>query len=259
VSVSLKITAQPPPEIRVSPKDLRYVAKVGTNPPAQALRIKNSGEGTLIYDVTWDVPWLAVSPAGGPSGGGERTHTVSVDSRNMAVGNYDGAITVSADDAKNSPQFVTVSLRVSTTAPPPPPSTNNWISVWCNPSSGGTGTTVSVSISIDGNLQVIETFALTLTFDPLLFNYGNTTSGNLTGGWFVDGNASGGVVTIGGARFSASPIPVGSSGTIAVVTLTVTGASYSDGYVSQLTIGSLNDGISGMQPHPGTASFTYRK
>jgi len=260
VAVSLKISSQPPPEIWASPLEMAFAAKVGQNPSPQTLRVKNVGEGTLAYEIAWDAPWLSVVPGGGSSAGGEKTHTVSVNSQSLAKGNYDGAITVSASDASNSPQLVQVSLKVSTTSPPPPPSTSNWISISCNPSSGGTGTTVTIPIYIEGNILEIETFGLTLTFDPNLFNYNSTTTGSLTGSWaFVDGNASGGVVTVGGLAGSASAIPIGSSGSIAVVTLTVTGASYSDGYVSQLTIGSLGDDISGMQPHPGSVSFTFRK
>lgn len=257
VSVSLKISSQPPPEIWVSPQGMTFTTKIGQNPPAQTLRVKNVGQGTLTYDLAWDVSWLTVAPTGGTSEGGEKTHTVSVDSSALAEGNYDGTITVSAPDASNNPQLVPVSLRVGTA---PPPSTDNRISISCKPSSGGTGTTVSIPISIRGNLQAISSFGLELTFDANLFDYVNTKKGSLTGSWaFVDGNASGGVVTVGGLAGSGSTIPKGSTGTIAIVTLRVTGAGYSDGHVSQLTIRSYSDDISGMQPEPASTSFTYRK
>lgn len=257
VTVSLKLSSQPPPEIWASPLNMVFAAKVGQNPSAQTLRIKNVGEGTLTYEIAWDVPWLTVAPTGGTSAGGEKTHRVSVGSSTLGEGNYDGTITVSAPDASNSPQFVMVRLRVGTA---PPPSTDNRISISCSPSSGGTGTTVSVPVSIRGNLQAIESFGLELTFDTNLFDYVNTKKGSLTGSWaFVDGNASGGVVTVGGLAGSGNTIPVGSSGTIAIVTLRVTGAGYSDGHVSQLTIRSYSDDISGMQPKPASTSFTFRK
>jgi len=257
VSVSLKITSAPPPEIWVSPKEMNFVAKVGTNPPAQTLRVRNSGEGTLTYDLTWDVPWLTVAPAGGTSGGGEIKHTVSADSKGLALGNYDSIITVSAADAPNSPQFVPVSLRVGTA---PPPSTENRISISCRPSSAGTGTNVAITISIKGNLHAITTFGLEMTFDSNLFSYLNTKKGGLTGGWaYVDGNASGGVVTIGGLAGSGSGIAVGSTGSIAVVNLKVTGSGYNNGHQSQLTIRNLSDDISGMQAQPGTVTFTFQQ
>jgi len=258
VTVNLKLSSQPPPEIWASPLDMAFAAKVGQNPRPQTLRIKNVGEGTLTYEIAWDVPWLTVAPTGGTSAGGEKTHTVSVNSQSLALGNYDGIISISAPDASNSPQLVMVRLRVGTA---PPPSTDNRISISCNPSSGGTGTTVSIPVSIRGNLQAIESFGLELTFDANLFDYVNTKKGSLTGSWaFVDGNSSGsGVVTVGGLAGSGNTIPVGSTGTIAIVTLRVTGAGYSDGHVSQITIRSYSDDISGMQPKPASTSFTFRK
>jgi hypothetical protein len=256
VSVSLKISAQPPPEIWVSPPEITFAAQVGRNPSAQTLRVKNVGEGTLIYDVTWDAPWLNVTPAGGSSGGEEKSHTVSVDSKNLAEGNYDGTITVVAADASNSPQLVRVSLRVGDV---PPISTDNAIYISCKPSSGETGTIVSIPVSIGGNLQEINTFGLELTFDSNLFQYQSTSTGNLTGGWSVGGGESGGIVTIGGFAGAANAIPVGSVGSIAIVKLKVTGSGYSDGYRSQIIIQSYIEGISGMKPEPSSTSFTYRQ
>jgi hypothetical protein len=261
LSVSLKVSSQPPSEIWVSPQQMNFFARIGKNPPAQTLRIKNSGMGTLAYDITADASWLAVAPAGGTSAGEEKSHTVSIDSRNLAEGNYDGTITINSADASNSPQRVTVSLEVSSNPTPPPPSTNNRIYIGCNPSSGGTGTTVSVPISIDGNLQSISTFGLELTFDSNLFQYVRTGKGSLTGNWAtVDGNASGlGRVTVGGFAGSANAIPIGSIGTIAVVTLRVTGTGYSDGQSSQVTIRNYSDDISGMRPEPYSTTFTFRQ
>jgi hypothetical protein len=257
VSVSLKVTAQPPPEIWVSPPAMTFVAKVGTNPSAQTLRVRNSGEGTLTYDLVSDASWLTVSPGGGTSSGGERTHAVSADSSRLAQGNYDAIITISAPDAANSPQLVLVSLRVGTA---PPPSTDNRVAVSCRPTSGGSGTNVTVTISIVGNLQPVETFGLELTYDTNLFDYLNTRKGGLTSGWaFVDGNASGGVVTIGGLAGSGAAIPIGSTGSIAVLSLRVTGTGYSNGQQSQLTIRNLSDDISGMQAQPATVTFTFQQ
>jgi hypothetical protein len=261
LSISLKISAEPPPEIWVSPAEITFATQVGKNPSAQAFRVKNVGKGTLTYNVTWDAPWITVAPAGGSSGGAEKTHTVSVDSKNLAKGSYDGTITVGSADASNSPQRVRISLKISDNPPNPPPSTDNRISIACSPASGGTGTVVSIPVSIRGNLQSISTFGLELTFDSNLFEYVNTSKGSLTGNWaMVDGNLSGsGTVTIGGFAGSANAIPVGSVGSIAVLTLRVTGAGYSDGHQSQVTIRSYSDDISGMQPDPYSMSFTFRQ
>ena len=258
VTVSLKLSSQPPPVIWVSPLEMTFTAKVGQNPSAQTLRVKNVGEGTLAYEVIWEAPWLSVAPTSGTSAGGEKTHTVSVASNTLAQGNYDGIVSISAPDASNSPQRVMINLRVGTGPPPPPPSTDNIISVSCKPSSGGTGTIVSIPISINGNLQQIDSFGLDLTFDRSLFTYQSTGTGQLTGGWSVAGGESGGVVTIGGYPGAGNAIPVGSVGSIAVVKLKVIGTGYSDGYKSKITIGGFVDGISGMTCGPCTTSFTYQ-
>jgi len=258
VSVSLKISPQPPPEIWVRPSKMTFAVKVGKNPSAQTLRVKNTGVGTLTYDITWDAPWLNVAPAGGSSGGEEKTHTVSVNSKNLPEGSYQGAITISSADASNSPQRVSVSLDVST-APSIP--TDNRISISCNPNSGGTGTLVSIPVSIRGNIQSISTFGLVLTFDSNLFQYQSTRAGSLTGSWaMVDGNLSGsGTVTVGGFAGAGNSIPVGSVGTIAIVTLRVTGTGYSDGHQSQIAISGYSDDIAGMTPQPARATFTFRQ
>ena len=259
VSVNLKISSQPPPEIWVSPPEMAFAAQVGKNPSVQTLRVKNVGEGTLTYDVTWDAPWLNVMPAGGSSGGEEKSHTVSVDSKNLAEGNYDGTISVGAADASNSPQLVRVNLRVGDV---PPISTDNAIYITCKPSSGGNGTIISIPVSIRGNLAAISTFGLDLIFDSNLFQYQSTTKGGLTGDWaMVDGNLSGAsTVKIGGFAGSASAIPVGSSGSIAVVKLKVNNSGgYSNGHQSQITIQSYTDDISGMHTDPYTITFTYQQ
>jgi hypothetical protein len=244
VSVSLNISVEPPPEIWVSSQEMTFAAKVGTSPPSQTLRVKNGSTGTLTYDLAWKAPWLNVSPAGGTSRGEEKSHNVSVDSEKLTEGTYEGTITVTSDEASNSPERITINLEISGQPPPP---TDNRISIACGPASGGTGTFVSVPISIRGNLQRISTYGLEFTFDSNLFQYQGTSKGTLTGSWaVVDGNVSApGTLTIGGFAGSASAIPAGSVGTIAVVSLRVTGAGYSDGHQSQVTIRAYSDDISG--------------
>lgn len=257
VSVSLKIDREPPPQIAVTPLELSFHCQVGGgDPPDQTIAIWNSGQSTLTYTISIDANWLEVEPSSGSSTGqGEtRTHVVSVDAGGLAEGTYHGTITIASANATNSPQTVSVTVRVATLP------TNNEISVSCLPSSGSTGTTVSVPISILGNTNSISTFGLQLTFDPIMFEYVGTSKGSLTGSWaFVDGNNISGTVTIGGFAGSASPIPRGSQGSLAVVTLRVTGGSYPNGQQSQITIRNYTDEIVGMKPEPATTTFTYRK
>jgi hypothetical protein len=255
VTVSLRISQEPPPEISVTPPALTFVSQIGSgNPAAQTITIRNSGQSTLIYAITDNAAWLEVVPAGGTSAGESKVHTVSANAGGLSEGTYTALITITSPNATNSPQQVAVTLRV-TTIP-----TNNEISVACIPGDGYSGTTVSVPISILGNLSQISTFGLQLTFDTNMFQYVGTAKGNLTGSWaFVDGNNVSGTVTVGGLAGSASAIPVGSAGSLAVVTLRVTGGSYPNGQQSQITIQNYTDEIAGMKPEPAATTFTLRK
>jgi hypothetical protein len=252
--VNLKISEEPPPKISVSPQSLSFAAQTGSNPPRQILAISNIGGGTLSYAITWDSSWLSVSPQSGTSTGQKNSHTVSVQSSSLPAGVYDALIIITGPDAANSPQEVGVTLRVGAIP------TNNEIRVSCNPSEGRTGATISVPVSIVGNLNEIAAFGFELTFDPNMFQYIGTSKGSLTGSWtYIDGNANSGIVIVGGLSGAGNPIPVGSAGTIAIVTFRVTGGSYSDGQQSQITIRNYADDLAGLRPEPAATTFTYRQ
>ncbi len=77
---------------------------------SQFLRIGNSGTGTLAWSVSDDSTWLTVTPTSG-SGPGEVFIGVT-NTTVMAAGTYTGTVTVTDANATNSPQTVSVSLRV---------------------------------------------------------------------------------------------------------------------------------------------------
>jgi hypothetical protein len=239
----------------VNAGSLAFNTRAGSNPSSQQIRIKNSGEGTLTYGITWDASWLSVSPGNGISSGAENAHSVSAQTSSLPQGTYNATISIADPKASNSPQHIQVSLDIGAL-----PSGNEiWVS--CSPSSGKTDTLVTIPISIRGNTQEIGVFGLEFTFDSKMFLFQKVEKGNLTGNWAaVDGNeASSGVVQIGGFRGGGSAIPKGSTGTLAVVTLKVTGTTYADNTQSQVTIRSYMDDIAGMNPQPATAAFTYKK
>ena len=170
----------------------------------------------------------------------------------LAAGSYTGTISIASPAAANSPQVVGVTLQVTSA------STRNAISVSASPAQGTTGTTVTFVIAIDGNSRDISAFGLDLTFDTAMFQYVGTSKGTLTGDWtYIAGNNASGTITIGGFAGSGTPVTTGQSGAIAVVTLSVTGGSYSNGYQSQVLIRSYADDFSGMSPEPATTTFTY--
>jgi len=258
VAVTLQIGTGLPPMISVAPVELLFSApRGGSNPPQQRIKIKNAGQQTLNYVLTDDAAWMTVSPANGSSTGQENSHYVSVNIAGLAKGTYTGTITISSPNATNSPQVVSVGLEVTDVQPPP---TNNEISVSCSPSSAKTGASVDAPISILGNTQLIKAFGLEVTYDATMFDFVSASKGSLTGGWgTVDFNlVSPGRLRIGGWGGALS-IPVGSSGTLAVVKLKVTCTSCNDGQQSQICIVNFTDDIMGMKAAPACTAFTYRK
>jgi hypothetical protein len=110
-----------PAEIELSRNSLDFGADTaGTVTGGQTVLIDNSGEQTLNWSASTGTgsSWLSAGPT---SGSGAGAITVSVNASGLAAGSYSGTVTVSDPDASNSPQAVTVSLKVygsSTTAIP---------------------------------------------------------------------------------------------------------------------------------------------
>jgi subtilase family protein/BACON domain-containing protein len=99
------------PTIGVNPSSFSFSATVGgSNPANQSLSITNTGGGTLNWTASSNATWLSVSPT---SGTAPSTATVSVNITGLAVGTYNGAITVSATGATNTPVTVPVTLTVN--------------------------------------------------------------------------------------------------------------------------------------------------
>lgn len=260
VNVSLVISREPPPEIWISTNQLSFSAEEGgSNPSSQTFQVRNSGSGTLDYQITWDENWMSVNPDSGTSGGASRTHSVSTNIAGLGEGTYNGTITVSDANASNSPQIINVILQITVQ---PPPATDNDITLAINRTSGSSGDFVSVTIGIKGNLQPIGDFGMILTFDKDMFQFVNFSKGTLTQNWgAVGANESpplSGIVNIGGARFGGTPIAVGSTGSLVVVVLRVTGGSLNDGDSSAISVSTFTDDIQGMGV-PSARWFTLRK
>lgn len=99
------------PAIGVNPASMSFSATVGgSNPANQSLSITNTGGGTLNWSASSNASWLSVSPT---SGTAPSTATVSVNITGLAAGTYNGAITISAPGASNTPLSVPVTLTVS--------------------------------------------------------------------------------------------------------------------------------------------------
>jgi len=254
INVTLTIRDKPPPEIGVDPNFLSFVGQVGEgNPSNKTFSVQNTGEGTLRYEVDWDANWMTVSPTSGTSQGAARNHTVSVNTSGLAKGTYKGVIRVDDPEASNSPQEVRVNLEMRETAPPPPPSTDNKIYLVQKKNSGGNGTSVTYEIWIDGNTSSISAFGLTMTFNDTVFDFVSFSSGSICS-WSDGFLKSPGVVNIGGYGGTQS-IPVGSTGTIAKVTLKVN-CNTCSGQTPSTCIGSFTDDIVGMVQGALCKTFT---
>ncbi|MFC2164892.1 Ig-like domain-containing protein [Acidobacteriota bacterium] len=81
-------------------------------------RIMNSGPGSVDYSISKNKSWILISPISGSSSGEWDDIHVSVETKGLNVGNYSGRITVTSANASNSPQTLSVSLKVINDQPP---------------------------------------------------------------------------------------------------------------------------------------------
>jgi hypothetical protein len=98
------------PEIVLNRTDLYFAAATrGAVSDAQAFAVSNGGGGTLKWEITDNVNWLAYSAE---SGQGAGSITVTADPTGLAAGSYAAVIAVSDLNASNTPQIVNVYLEV---------------------------------------------------------------------------------------------------------------------------------------------------
>lgn len=103
----------PSPTIGVSPSSMSFSATAGgANPSSQSLSITNTGGGTLNWTASSNQTWLSIAPT---SGTAPSTPSVSVNITGLAAGTYNGAISISATGATNTPVSVPVTLTVNPT------------------------------------------------------------------------------------------------------------------------------------------------
>lgn len=81
-------------------------------------RIMNSGPGSVDYSISKNTNWILISPTSGSSSGEWDDIYVSVETKGLKVGNYSGRITITSTNASNSPQAISVSLKVIKDQPP---------------------------------------------------------------------------------------------------------------------------------------------
>ncbi len=115
-SGEITFTVRQAPQIQVEPEALSFsVPASNGDPPAQTLRITNSGGGALNWQASTDVPWLRLSATEGTAPS-ELQVSVVLAEEDLTAGSYEGRITITASDALNSPLVVPVTLTLK--APP---------------------------------------------------------------------------------------------------------------------------------------------
>lgn len=101
------------PVIGLSQDEFYFEADEGEdNPAGQVLGIQNIGLETLNWEISETCDWLSVDPACGSSTSEVDEVNIIIDAAGLTKGIHTCEIIVSSDDAENSPQIVTVELRV---------------------------------------------------------------------------------------------------------------------------------------------------
>lgn len=135
------------------------------------------------------------------------------------------------------------------------------IDILCEPASGASGATVTVTILIAGNSKEMRVFGLDMSFDTRMFQFQEARSGTLTGSWAaVDGNeVSPGNLKVGGFVGAGTPVALASQGSLAEVRFKVTGNDYGNGEQSNICAQQYTDDLSDFLPGSACARFTLQK
>jgi len=98
------------PTIRLSRIKLNFCSLTsGVATAPQGVSITNNGSGNLHWNISVDAPWLICAPG---AGAGNGTIFVSINSTGLTLGTYTGKVIISDPNATNSPQAVSVTLKV---------------------------------------------------------------------------------------------------------------------------------------------------
>jgi hypothetical protein len=109
--------AGPAPEISVSPTSLSVSSPEGDNASSQEIEVWNSGPPgrTLSYSIETDAEWLQCAPFAGSSTGERDSIAVVFETASLAAGEYTAVITISDPAASNGPQYVEVTMTITST------------------------------------------------------------------------------------------------------------------------------------------------
>lgn len=148
--------------------------------------ITNSGTETLTWNVSYDQPWIAASPASGSTTTETDTVTVAIDTTGLECDvTYTGTITITSNDGtKNGTITVAQNMPPATPSNPSPPNHATGVSVNADLSWTGGDPDTQDTVTYDVCLGTTETPPLKATVGP----YPATQSSiNYDPGVLVDG------------------------------------------------------------------------
>jgi hypothetical protein len=100
------------PVLGLSPSAFSFSLEEGGDPLTQTLSVINQGGGTLNWTASEDQWWLDLSPTSGSLGAGQsEAVSVRVSDIDLTAGQYQGVISVSDPNARNSPGTASVALN----------------------------------------------------------------------------------------------------------------------------------------------------
>ncbi|HNX98050.1 MAG TPA: hypothetical protein PKK12_10255, partial [Candidatus Aminicenantes bacterium] len=149
------------PEIAVNHRQLYFCKQAGngTATGAQIIKISNAGAGTLVWQTTPSVSWLACTPQSGTQTG---QVSVSLNAGSLVEGVYQGVVAIA--DTSNSavaPQYVQVQLTVVAAGSGAAP-----FGSFDTPANGTTGVTGSIGVT-GWALDDMEVVAVKIYRDPV--------------------------------------------------------------------------------------------
>jgi Metallo-peptidase family M12B Reprolysin-like/Viral BACON domain/Kre9/KNH-like N-terminal Ig-like domain/Bacterial Ig domain len=139
-SATFSISTASPPKISLSRSHIDFGANKSNKVTSiQSVLIENDGRGTLNWSASANASWLRVSPSVGIN---SSVLSILVKTSGLSAGTYNGAVTVSDSGATNSPQTISVTLKVYNTG-----STSQPFGEFASPTHGAN---VSSSIAVTG-------------------------------------------------------------------------------------------------------------
>lgn len=198
--------AAPAPTLTASPATLSFSYQSGgTTPSAQNVSVSSSGSA-LSYTVSTSATWLTATPSGSTPG----TVAVSVNPSSLSAGTYTGTVSIAASGASNTPQTVAVTLTV--TAAQLPTLTATPASLSFTYQIGGSNP-VAQPVSITSSASAVSFTAAAsatwLSVTPTSGSTGSSVSVSVNPSGLAAGTYSGNLtITSSGASNSPKSIPV---------------------------------------------------